>query len=212
MKLVSNLILFFDTETTGKTDFKLAYDHPSQPNLCQIGYRVCNIHTRAVIYELGHLVDSTKLPEWKGIEEGAAEVHKITEESLVEHGISVDASYRSFHRWASKCSVVVAHNKSFDISVMQCFAKRAGYNPDLFGADIQTYCTMHNTTAICKIPNAKGYGFKWPKLSECYAKLVDERGFEDAHNALADVNACAAIFWKLVDKGLVNIRPEGGLA
>lgn len=205
---MTDLIMFYDTETTGVTDFKSAYDAPHQPNLIQLGYKVQDPHTRAVIYEVGHLVNTTGFQEWNGIEPGAEAVHHITEKDVRTYGHTPKHTMNHFLFWAELCGTFIAHNDQFDTRIMQCFAKRAGFSPDVFGTG-RKFCTMQFTTNICKIPNAKGYGNKWPKLIEAYCNLVNKNGFPDAHNALADVNACSDIFWKLVDKGLLAINQEG---
>lgn len=203
-------VMVYDTETTGKTDFKAAYDAPHQPNLVQLGYKVYDPISRAVIFEIGHLVNSTVLDSWTGIHPDAENVHKISQEMIEDAGWSPSDSISMFQRWANRCFVKVAHNESFDLNVMQCAAKRSGWSPDLFPGML-TFCTMQRTTNICKIPHPKGWNsFKWPSLDEGYKFFVDPKGFTDAHNALADVNACGDIFWKLVDKEIVKLYKEDG--
>lgn len=201
---MNKLAMIYDTETTDVTDFKASYDAPHQPCLIQLGYRVVDVGTRAVIFEVGHLVDSTGLPQWRGISEGAFNAHKISEEAVRTYGLNPDTTYKTFQRWVERCSLFVAHNDQFDTRIMQCHAKRVGYNPGVF-EDRKKFCTMNFTTNICKIPQVNGRGNKWPKLIEAYCNLVDAKGFKDAHNALADVNACEEILWKLEDKGLLNV-------
>ena len=57
------------------------------------------------------------------------------------------------------------------------------------------YCTMKMSTNYCKLPGGK-QGFKSPKLSELHQVMFGE-GFENAHDALADVRATVRCFWKL---------------
>jgi DNA polymerase-3 subunit epsilon len=200
---VGDLIMVFDTETSDKTDFSAPYNDPKQPNLVQLGYKVFT-GKRDVIFEVGHLVDTTIFAEWRGINPDAQAVHGISQESLEMYGLSTDMTAQQFNIWAEKCCLFIAHNISFDQMVMQCFAYRSGYSPDIFSTG-DVYCTMKSTTNICKIPSPKGYGLKWPKLDEAYKHFVDLKGFKTAHNALSDVNACAEIFWALVDAELVRI-------
>jgi len=54
---------------------------------------------------------------------------------------------------------------------------------------------MAVTTPICKIPG-KYNDYKWPKLAEAYRHLFNEE-IKDAHDALADVRACARIYFEL---------------
>ncbi len=204
---MSNLALFFDTETTGKSDFKAPFNAPQQPNLLQLGFQVYDLDTPEplVIYEAGHLVNTLvdSFPGPTEVEAEAEAIHHISKQSTIEHGLTPDATMDNFLFWLSKCGTTVAHNSQFDRMIMQCFAHRAGYSPDLF-ASKRNMCTMQITTPICKIPNANGRaGNKWPKLIEAYCNLVNKAGFSGAHNALVDVNACAEIFFVLRRSGLL---------
>lgn len=189
-----SLIIFYDTETTNKTDFKASYDAPHQPDLVQLGYKVYDIDSREVVFEIGHLVDTRSFPSFNMSAEAQA-VHGISP-ALLDHGWTPNDSISLFQRWLNRSSIRVAHNEQFDSRVMQCFSKRAGWSPDIFTTN-KPFCTMQNTTSICKIPGK--YGVKWPTLAEAYAFFMDGASFGGAHNALVDVNACADIFWKLID-------------
>lgn len=205
---MSGLLMFYDTETTGMSDFKADYAADIQPCLLQLGYKVVDPQSRLVVFEIGHLVDSTMLPQWKGIHPDAQAIHHITEDMIRKYGIQPDKAYAGFQKWVERCTTFIAHNDQFDTRIMQCHAKRVGYNPGVFEGR-RKFCTMQFTTNICKIPNARGNGNKWPKLIEAYCNLVDSKGFKDAHSALPDVNACEEIFWKLVDKGFLSVTPDG---
>ena len=56
---------------------------------------------------------------------------------------------------------------------------------------------MMASSFVLKLPGRFGNSYKWPKLSEAYETLVDEEGFEGAHDAMADVRACRAVYYKL---------------
>lgn len=198
---MSNLITFYDTETTGKWDFKLPWNDPSQPNLVQLGFQVYDLN-RMVVYELGVLVNTTTYDGWE-MQEGAQAVHGISKESVELYGFKPEMIAKAFLTWVGRSQLVVAHNDSFDLMVIQNFLAKAGFNPQWGPESGKRFCTMRHTTNICKIPSPNGRGYKWPKLIEAYQSLVDQRGFKGAHNALVDVNACADIFWKLADKELL---------
>lgn len=198
------LCMVFDTETTGRTDFKAAYDALHQPNLVQLGYKVYEVTTRQVVFEIGHLVDSTRIPGWSGIEAGAQAVHGITEDILRMYGIEPEKALRGFLNWTQKCDLFVAHNKSFDVLIMQTALKRNEFSPDWLEGK-STYCTMMTSTSICQIPSPTGRGYKWPKLSEAYPYFTGKE-LSGAHDALVDVNGCAEIFWHHVDRGLFNVN------
>jgi DNA polymerase-3 subunit epsilon len=195
------LIMVYDTETTGLWDFKANWNAPHQPHLVQLGYKIYDFEGNT-IFEIGHLVNSTIMPNWGGIDPGAYEAHHIKEELLPQWGWSPEDSMSLFQRWANRCCLHIAHNDDYDFKVMQLFALRCGWDPNIFPGD--RFCTMKFTTNICKVPNPKGFGNKWPKLIEAYRHFFG-KDFEDAHNALADVNACAAIYWHLVKLELVRL-------
>lgn len=197
----NKLTMFFDTETSGLWDFKGAFNSTKQPFLMQLGYKIYD-DQRRVIHEIGCLVNTTD-QEGFDLQEGAYNAHHISKEMCRDYGYNPKRVMNEFQHWADRCDTFVAHNTQFDVNVLQCFAFRENYNPgEVFGQK-NKLCTMLISTPICKIPNAKGYGNKWPKLIEAYLSLVSKTPFADAHNALADVNACADIFFALEDKGLI---------
>lgn len=194
-----DLIMVYDTETSGLWDFKAAWNANHQPNLVQLGLKVYTPE-RKVVFEAGINVDTTLFPSWNGIHPEAEKVHGITESLLKAYGDTPEYAADVFLKWASQSKLFIAHNEPFDYKIMQCFLSRVGYNPDFYNGG-QKYCTMMSSTNICKIPNPKGYGNKWPKLDEAYPFFFNGKKFDNAHNALADVNPCAEIFWEHVDRG-----------
>ena len=63
------------------------------------------------------------------------------------------------------------------------------------------YCTMKLSTDYCKLPGKKG--FKSPRLAELHQVLFGS-GFDNAHNALADVEATARCFWELKNRKVIK--------
>ena len=59
---------------------------------------------------------------------------------------------------------------------------------------------MKESTDYCKIPGR--YGYKWPNLAELHKKLFNA-DFEEAHNALVDVEITAKCFWKLKELEII---------
>jgi DNA polymerase III epsilon subunit-like protein len=64
--------------------------------------------------------------------------------------------------------VIVGHHVEFEIGFLELVI------PDISETKAQ-YCTMKLTTNICKLPYSK-YKYKWPKLEEAYALLIDGQG------------------------------------
>ena len=60
---------------------------------------------------------------------------------------------------------------------------------------------MQSATDYCQLPGR--YGYKWPKLSELHQKLFD-KDFDNAHNALADVEAMVKCFFEMKSRGILK--------
>jgi len=184
------MILFFDTETTGKADFRSEPDAPHQPRLVQFAALLCN--------ERGETVSSVDLivrPEGFTIPDSASSIHGITTEIATKNGVDCSVARSIYRRWWEASSVVVAHNIQFDLLIMdgELFRKAGGRKP--WGEVRDTFCTMEAMTPICNIPGP--YGPKWPKLQEAH-KHAFGKEFDGAHDALADARACKDLyFWIL---------------
>jgi DNA polymerase III subunit alpha len=120
-------------------------------------------------------------------------IHGITKEMCEAHGTSLRRVLKELLRDARKCSIIVAHNAHFDVSVIGCELHRCRL-PTLC---MPVYCTMINGAPICQIPLPITYkggnpGFKWPSLVE----LAGYFGipFEANHNALSDAQVCEMCF------------------
>lgn len=182
------MILAFDTETTGKANFKLLPDHPSQPRLVQIGAILVD-SSREVRAEINLIVK----PEGFSIPEEASRVHGITTEVADLWGLPLRTVLIVFSSLIHKANTIVAHNLDYDSIVMRGEWKRAEMGT-LFTESHRPFCTMKASTEICKLPGP--YGFKWPTLQEAHQHFF-QKPFEGAHDAMADVRACLAIYYKL---------------
>lgn len=185
--------LIFDTETTGLPNYKAPFNHPTQPDVLQLGLQLYT--DKKLTFEKKFLVGlHTRIGMDFEVEPGAQSVHGISREMIIADGVHVDEVRDTFLECVSKADRLVAHNLSFDMKMMSTFLFRldAPYN---FIDGKQLICTMNSTTNLCKLPG--NYGYKWPKLIEAYKLLVNPKGFEGAHDALVDVKACAEILYQL---------------
>lgn len=190
--------LVFDTETTGLLDKYAPLDSELQPDCVELAMVMLN-ENLDVISEVGTLVIPTKeiAPE-------AFEKHRISHEMCEEFGMSRRLMCAVFQNYAKKADVIVAHNIEFDMKLMMsAFAKEKVTSEAIRSK--QTYCTKLATTPICKIPSPFRPGdYKWPTLMEAYCDLVDPKGFEDAHRAMADVKACVEVLRALKIRNAAN--------
>lgn len=191
-------ILVFDTETTGLANFRDPVDSPGQPWPVQIA---------ALLFdEKGKrrgTLDIIIKPECPIAPEAQA-VHGLDADMCDAFGFSALVGVNMFFRLLSRADMIVAHNIEFDKLIMRAASLRSGFSTaDLFTPK-QSFCTMAKSKEICRVPAtqkmlARGMkGFKVPSLDEAYQHFF-KKTFTDAHTALADAEACAEIFWELVN-------------
>lgn len=181
--------LFFDTETTGvPKDWKAPItSFDNWPRIVQIAW---------LIYDCrGNQIKKNEFvikPSGFEIPTEASNVHGITTKYAFEAGSAIKDALIKFEQDCEKSKYLIAHNINFDSNVLGAeFLRTFGRNPL---TKIDQLCTMEASTDFCKIPGKKGY--KWPKLSELHIQLFGVN-FEDAHNALADVEATAKCYWEM---------------
>lgn len=190
--MLPDSILVFDTETTGLPLFKKSPDHPDQPHLVQLAYVVFHqgkpVRTNAV------LIDSNfeSSPE-------AERVHRKTMILRRLYGQLAVNALDEFLTLANRVELVVAHNFKFDALMIERTIRYFVCN-DFLPRNV--FCTMLATTDLIKLPGP--YGFKWPKLDEAYRHFIHGAGIVNAHDALADVNACAEILFHLEKNGYIH--------
>lgn len=184
------ICLAFDTETTGKVNKYNLAGTPDQPDIVQIA---------AILFDHDtiHSMFSTYVIPEKPIESGAQAVHGIDYMTCEKLGVSRKTAAAMFLNYARRADVLVGHNLDFDLRVVQtAFIRESVPWKEL--SNKGRFCTMQESTEICRIPSQYREGeYKWPKLIEAYKILVDESGFDGAHDALVDVKACVEIYRKL---------------
>lgn len=195
------MILFYDTETTGLPPRNARPDQ--QPRLVQLGA----IITDDVGNELA-AVDLLVRPEGFTIPEPASRVHGIVTDMALAAGIPVRTALGLFQKMWSLCEITVGHNVEYDQNIMLGEFHRA--NAEDFWTNMclenEVRCTALLSEPVIKLPPTErmirfGYGpYKKPNLAEAHQYFLGE-GFAGAHSALADVRACARVYWAMVKGG-----------
>lgn len=183
------MIFAYDTETTGKYNFKLPPDHPSQPHICQFA-GVLVTGDKRIIQEISIPV---KPNGWKLTEELTA-IHGWSQEDCEKYGMPIEEVVKLFHHMQSLATIKVGHNLGFDEKMMQ----RSGAT--LITERMPIYDTMFKGTDVAKIEKVGG-GYKWPKLGELYQHLFGVE-LQNAHNAMVDIKATLRIYFKLREMGI----------
>lgn len=189
------MYLFLDTETTGipKNYRAPVTDLKNWPRLVQLAWLVTD--------NSGNEVKSVEYiikPDGFLIPEAASNIHGITSEIANRSGVELKPVLEEIKADISKAKVLIAHNMQFDEKILGAEFLRMGYFNHIEVKPRE--CTMLSSTNFCEIPGP--YGNKWPKLQELHARLFQE-GFDAAHNALADVRACAKCYFELKRIGVM---------
>lgn len=191
------MYLFFDTETTGlPRDWKAPVtDANNWPRLVQLAY---------LYYDnSGNIIaggNSIVKPEGFTIPDDAARIHGITTDRAKAEGKDLQGILLNFQALVHQANYLVAHNIRFDEKIIGAEFIRSKMEDSLPAK--KKICTMQSSTTYCALPGQCGY--KWPKLSELHQKLF-QTGFEEAHNAAADITATAKCFWELKRLGIIKV-------
>jgi len=189
------MYLFFDVETNGMPrNWKAPVTQISNwPRMVQIGWILYDAEGNE-LRRNDHIIK----PDGWTISASTTAVHGISTARAKSEGVDIDLALNEFRAQITEAEYLVAHNISFDTNVVGAeFLRQNNDNPI---PEKEQICTMHSSTNFCKIPGK--YGYKWPKLEELHRKLFG-KGFENAHNAAADIEATAACFWELRKRGVL---------
>lgn len=200
------MYLIFDTETTGLPDNYSAprSDTDNWPRCVQLAWQVHDLK--------GNLLSSGDFiirPDGFTIPFNSEKIHGISTERALEEGVPLSEVMDVFGRDVEKSTFVIGHNLDFDLNIMGAEYYRLGRENPL---DQKTAIdTKDESTEYCAIPGGRGR-YKWPTLAELHDKLF-QVGFEEAHNAAADVEATARAFLELVRLGVIRpaLPAEGDL-
>ena len=197
-----NTILFCDTETTGLPDFKAPSEAEHQPHIVQLAACLVDADTQKDIASMDVIIR----PDNWVIPDEIAKIHGITTERAMGVGIPESMAVDMIMAlWKSRLRV--AHNEQFDARIIRIALKRftndatadhwkSGYSK----------CTAILATPFCQIPPtpkmvAAGFNrFKTANLKEAHQHFLG-CDFENAHSAMADVQACIKVYFSIKEKG-----------
>jgi len=196
---VTNLLLFYDAETSGMVDWKNPSEGEQQPHIVELYAALHDPVSGECIHELHELVK----PDGWVIPDDVIAIHGITNERAAAEGLPEADVLASFLDLHSSCAKRIGHNESFDARIMRIALKR--YRNDEEAEAFKAapaFCTMHATTDLCKVPGKFRGKYKWPKLTEAYKHFFGEE-LADAHQAMADGRATARLYFHLRSIGAI---------
>jgi len=193
-------ILIFDTETTGlpkdmKGDIK---DSSNWPYIVQLSWLVYDDVIKSIVAGEDVII---KLSNNKQIPIESTKIHGITNEKMLDEGVSINIILPIFLKDFKDCQILVAHNIKFDINIIQAELFRNFKINPLQDHNKIEYCTMKYGKSITKIWRQSKYYdglyLKPPRLSELHEKLFATTP-TNLHNSMVDVWACFRCFHHIV--------------
>jgi DNA polymerase III epsilon subunit-like protein len=200
------MLLFLDTETTGKWLFTKVWDHPDQPNLLQLGMMLCLDDEHATqVASLNEIIRPE--PDWVWSAEAEA-VHRISRERAMAMGQPLEQVINTAINLLDEANDsgmggrIIAHNIQFDTNVMMRAIALCGRSPIAYSM-LRPFCTMHSLTQRMALPGKWPGQPKWPTLDEAYRFAVPEGepDPEQRHTAMGDLLMCRDIFLAGRQKG-----------
>mgnify|MGYP003394052390 FL=1 len=191
------MTIIFATETTGTPkNYKAPpADTDNWPRMVQLAWVLIN--------DDGKLIRGFTFniqPDGWTVEPGAEAVHGLSLERLQETGHPAPKIIQKFFDDYDTADTLVAHNMNFDFNILAAEAIR--YRLQAKTRIARKVCTMEASTDLLKLRGGFRGGYKWPKLSELHEYLF-QQGFDGAHDALVDVQACARCFFELKKRGVL---------
>jgi DNA polymerase-3 subunit epsilon len=211
-----NLILAFDTETTGfPPKINRTNDAPvptisEYPLILQLSFVIYDLNTQTVLQKYNEYI---RISDDAIIPEKTTEIHGITKQICNLRGIPIERVLEDFYRAYMSVDRIVGHNLAFDRKMVEIEMlrnlRKLGHLPDimlLFNDtfndinDIETVCTMMRGKDVCNIYTTnERTGVRWkkqPKLSELHFALFDFVP-GDLHDALMDTMVCLRCYLKM---------------
>lgn len=190
--------LFYDTETSGLWRDDLPFDHPSQPNLVQLGLQFFDAKWKRT-----GLFTAMIRPDGWSIEPDAERHHGISEARASRHGIPLVAALSVLQGFAANARRIAAHNNEFDRKIIKSAIARAGGEGLWWARKApQFFCTMESSTPVCQLPGE--HGFKFPSLEEAHRFFYPEAAYITEHDAEKDTDALVRVYQALERAGLTN--------
>lgn len=170
-------IVCLDTETTGLDKTK--------DRIVQLALTKFNSKTRKILEsKVWYILPSG---EWH-IEESATDVHGLTDEFIRLNGVLLKEVYPEFLSFIKDCDLLTYNGNAFDWNFIQREFEREGLDSTISDGTHKLYDSFFIET----IHNSH-------KLSDVYRRYTGKE-LEDAHDALADVNATIEVFFNQLDR------------
>ena len=136
----------------------------------------------------------------------------LTTDYLAAYGLPLHSVWGAFLMFVWRCELIVAHNVDFDRTILRVTVARfeslhAKDWPEACALPERPwFCTKEAAAPVCCLPGRSGYPprakegkYKWPTLDEAH-RLLCGGPVEHAHDAMADAEACARVYFALRER------------
>lgn len=195
--------LIYDTETTGLPLWNDPSDDPRQPHIVQLAAMLVDLDAQKTISSLDLII----APDGWSIPPEMTAIHGIEDTYARQVGVLEELALSAFMALWLKADVRIAHNESFDARIVRIALKRhmsdapAKLHDDWKAGKAE--CTQKMSTPILALPPTDkmmkagfGHKYKSANLREAY-KFFYQTDFDGAHSAMADAQACAAVYYAI---------------
>lgn len=205
------IVLFVDTETTGKLDFKKTFQADGQPDIVQLAACLFDEKSNSILGSINLIIspydnaDVARTARFN-ISSEVAGIHGISQAQAILYGVPRRTALSAFNFLCRSAEALCAHNMDFDLPVIQTAFFREDV-PDRM-ENLIKQCSMRAATPVLKLPKPAGWKatardpYKWPTLQECYEYFFKEK-FDGAHNAMNDVMAMLRVWIELRKLGAI---------
>lgn len=203
-------VLVLDLEYTGHVVWKEAdgktvvrADDPRQPRIAQAGW---TLYDGAIANVLNIAEYKVRPDGWTMPDELAEKLgHGLTTANLMRHGVPIADVLDAYKRDYDRCDVLVGFNFQGDLKLIRGEQRRLGRD-DTYKEKTEID-VMRKATPLCAIPpteamiaNKMRTKFKTPSLTEA-GEILLGLAHPARHNALADCDMTARLFFWLLENG-----------
>ena len=193
------MYLIFDTETTGlpkKWNAPLT-DVDNWPRCVQLSWQIHDQGGR-LISNRDYLIK----PDGFNIPYDSEKIHGISTDLATQKGQDINNVLNYFQDDLNKVQFIIGHNVNFDRNILGAEFLRKGLDDPFPSLKIIDTCT-EETANVCQLKGGPRGRFKLPTLTELYFFLFNDK-FKEAHNATADVEATARVFFELIRRKFIK--------
>jgi DNA polymerase-3 subunit epsilon len=190
------MYLVFDTETSNGFPRKNVDNCNQKCSIVQLAFLVADKKFNVVTSQ------NFLLQQDRPICKESQAIHQKTDDMCEKYGVKKDFILKQFFHWCEKSEHLIAHNISFDLTMINIECAKLNLEPRY---PLKKWCTMQLTKNIIKLPPTEkqikaGFtDYKSPSLKGAY-NFMFGKDFDNAHDALADVKACLEVFKTVKEK------------